>query len=134
MQDSAKDPLSMTSIESDDTLSRLEAGEGTPLVTEDLLPPLPETSWKEQAVTGFAGAGFLANVLALLFSPHLFVMISSSLGLLVLPYTAFQQRKITQTAALKVTNEALQGEVAILQRENDRLQEKEQELGSSVLK
>lgn len=63
---------------------------------------------------------------------HPSVLISGVLGLVLAPYAAFQQRKITQVETLKETNEALQGEVAHLTAENDRLQSQVQQIETSV--
>jgi len=63
---------------------------------------------------------------------HPSVLISSALGLVLSPYAAFQQRKITQTQALKETNEVLEAEVAHWTAENARLQASVQNMQQSV--
>ena len=119
-----------------DALQRLEAGEGTPLISGEVpLPALPEgASLSEKVVFGTAGVGFVSNALSLILSPHVTVMCSAALGMLLTPFCAFQQKKITQARALKKTNEVMQEEVVKLHRENDRLQEQEKDMSASVLK
>ena len=60
------------------------------------------------------------------------VLISGALGLVLAPYAAFQQRKITEIEALKETNEVMQDEVAHLTAENSRLQAQVQQIEKSV--
>lgn len=62
------------------------------------------------------------------------VMVSSILGILLSPYAAFQQRKITQTEALKQTVEYMQTEVDYLTTENDRLSNQVHSVEESVSK
>jgi len=63
---------------------------------------------------------------------HPSVLISGALGLVLSPYAAFQQRKITQTQALKETNEVMEAEVAHLTAENVRLETSVQKVQQSV--
>jgi len=64
---------------------------------------------------------------------HPIVLVSGILGLLVSPYAAFQQRKLTQLEALHQTNAALEEEVEGLENENMRYKKAVQELEESVL-
>ena len=123
----------------EDPLHRAEVGEGTPLVlASDNDVPLPElpadASWKEKATAVTAGVGFGTSFLALLFSPSPTVFVSGLTGMLLAPYAAFQQRKLTQVRALKETNHVMQLEVEELQTQNKRLQEQEKRMGASVLR
>jgi len=63
---------------------------------------------------------------------HPSVLISGVLGLVLAPYAAFQQRKITQVEALKETNEVMHEEMAHLAAENNRLQTQVQQIEKSV--
>lgn len=63
---------------------------------------------------------------------HPSVVISGVLGLVLAPYAAFQQRKITEIESLKETNEVMQEEVAHLTAENGRLQAQVQQIEKSV--
>ena len=60
------------------------------------------------------------------------MVISGVLGLVLAPYAAFQQRKITEIESLKETNEVMQEEVAHLTAENGRLQAQVQQIEKSV--
>ena len=74
----------------------------------------------------------LLSILLEASASHPSVLISGVLGLLLAPYAAFQQRKITEVEALKETNEVMQGEVTHLTAENSRLQAQVQQIEKSV--
>ena len=123
---------------SDEALFRAE--EGTPLIRSasgDEIVPLPElpedASLKEKAMALVGGLGFGTNFLAIFFSPNPLVFVSSVLGMMISPFAAFQQRKLTQVRALDETNDRMQLEVEQLQKENSRLQEQEKKMGASVV-
>lgn len=65
---------------------------------------------------------------------HPSVLISGTLGLILSPYAAFQQRKLTQTEALHQTNELLEHEVNHLSIENSKLTKQVQHIEESVSK
>ena len=74
----------------------------------------------------------LLSILLEASASHPSVLISGVLGLLLAPYAAFQQRKITEVEALKETNEVMQGEVTHLTAENSRLQAQVRQIEKSV--
>jgi DNA gyrase/topoisomerase IV subunit A len=65
-------------------------------------------------------------------SQHVSILVSSVFGVLLAPAAAFQQRKLTETVALKETNERLQEEVAQLEQERARLDAHKEEMTKSV--
>ena len=135
-----------------DPLVQAEAGESTPLIVsetgllsadnnnDDEPPPLQEMkaeTLKERAVTIFAVAGTLTSAVTLFFltsmsNPTLYV--SSLLGVLISPFCALQQRKLTQVEALKQTNQRFEEEVADLSSTHARLTKQVQSLHEEVLK
>jgi hypothetical protein len=90
------------------TTKDVEAGERTPLVGDDahdeVLKDLPESTKKEKAVAGLAVVSFLASLATIIFDGGLFTNISGILGVMLSPYAAIQQRKITDVDALSETN------------------------------
>jgi len=65
---------------------------------------------------------------------HPVVLVSGFLGLLLSPYAAFQQRKLTQVEALGQTNAVLEAQVSELEVENAKLRKSVQEMEESVIK
>ena len=65
---------------------------------------------------------------------HPSVYISGLLGVLLAPYAAIQQRKLTEVQALDETNERLESEVNQLAAENERLSAQVKSVESSVSK
>jgi len=63
---------------------------------------------------------------------HPIIFVTGVLGLVLSPYAAFQQRKITQVEALKETNEAMEEEVTKLTAENNRLEAQVQKMEETV--
>ncbi|CAJ1953501.1 unnamed protein product [Cylindrotheca closterium] len=112
----------------------LELGESTPLMGgKKPLGELPEYSWRERAVAALAAVSVAASVVSIIVSlGNPLVIVSAVLGLLAAPYAVFQQQKITQCLALVETNQRVREEVDTLNRENRKLQENVEQLGTSV--
>jgi len=75
-------------------------------------------------VSGLAFVAFCTSFLSLvvLDSSHLAILFSGILGILIAPYAAYQQRKITRTETLRHKSEQMMIEINTLEAENDRLQ------------
>lgn len=77
----------------------------------------------------------LSSILSLIFeSSQPAVLVSAMLGILLSPYAAFQQRKLTETEALRQTVEQFEEEVNYLQVENARLKNQVATMEESVSK
>lgn len=77
----------------------------------------------------------LTSFLSVLFEStvqHPSVFISGALGMILSPYAAFQQRKITEVEALQKINESLEEEVTHLQAENTKLTDQVKQVEGSV--
>uniref|UniRef100_A0A7S2S5B8 Uncharacterized protein n=1 Tax=Eucampia antarctica TaxID=49252 RepID=A0A7S2S5B8_9STRA len=117
----------------------IEAGivnEETPLVNpeddDQKLEAIPEWTPLEMAVTGGAVATAGVSVGAMFMDSNPLVLVSGTLGIMVPSYSAVQQQKITETEALKETNECLERELNNLRVENNRLSESVDQLEGSV--
>ena len=62
----------------------------------------------------------------------IFVVISGLFGVFLSPFAAFQQTKITQTIAMKETNEFFQKQLDILHESNAKLEGQVKEMTQSV--
>ena len=91
------------------TTRDVEIGEESPLLSNDderPLEQLPEGSTAaEKAVAGFSSVTFGTSFAAMLFERSPMVTVSGIIGILVSPYAAIQQQKITTCEALAETNE-----------------------------
>lgn len=122
----------------------VEIGEQTPLLqqrtttAEDdmVLQDMKAESLKERAVTATAFVGFFSSITSIILeaTAHPSVWVSGILGLVIAPYSALQQKKLTHVEALQQTNQVLEVEVENLEAENARLKQTIQEMEESVLK
>jgi hypothetical protein len=88
------------------TTRDVEIGEQSPLISnEKPLEDLSGTSKAEKAVAGFSVISFGASFAAMLFENNPIVYLSGLIGVIVSPYAAIQQQKITHVEALAETNE-----------------------------
>jgi small-conductance mechanosensitive channel len=117
----------------------IEAGitnEETPLVNpednDNKLEEIPEWTPLEIAISGTAVATAATSVAAMVANGNPLTVASGTLGIVVPSYSAIQQQKITETLALKETNEFLENELNNLKIENNRLSESCKQLEGSV--
>jgi len=117
----------------------IEAGitnEETPLVNpednDEKLEEIPEWTPLEIAVTGTAVATAATSAVAMIVNGNPLTVASGTLGVVVPSYSAVQQQKLTETEALKQTNEFLERELDNLKIENNRLSESCKKLEGSV--
>ena len=88
-----------------------ELGEQSPLLSpgvvddDEPLKELKASSRAEKAVAGVSAVSFGASVAAMLLESNPVVYVSGMIGVIVSPYAAIQQSKITQVQALDQTNE-----------------------------
>jgi hypothetical protein len=118
-----------------------ELGEGTPLLRgstdggdEQPLADIKDWTRREQVVASISAISFGSSVGAMMLSPTPVVLTAGSIGVLLAPYVAFQQQKITDVQALSETNKRVQEEVQQLQHENGKLQAQVEDLAKSVQK
>jgi len=104
----------------------VESAENTPLVSksgqDEELKELPESTKKEQLVSGLAVVSFAASITSIIFTANPIVYVSGILGAALSPYAAVQQRKITDVDALSQTTERVKEEVEQLKAENLKLE------------
>ena len=74
----------------------------------------------------------LASTVAMIINSGILVVVSGLFGVALAPYAAFQQQKITQTIAMKETNEFFQKQLDILHASNGRLSEQVGDMTQSV--
>jgi hypothetical protein len=89
------------------TTTDVELGEESPLLDngEKPLEDLKGPSKTERAVAGISAVSFGSSLAAMLFEKNPVVYVSGLIGVVVSPYAAIQQQKITQVNALAQTNE-----------------------------
>lgn len=112
----------------------METGENTPLLGGDSskrwklwssrFSGLTASSLQEKFVLVIASSALLTSLLSIkIFISPTPVLISSALSLLLAPYTAWQQQKISQAQSRLQVNQVLQAEVESLELENQHMQE-----------
>lgn len=74
----------------------------------------------------------MASLFAMIINSGILVIISGLFGVALAPYAAFQQQKITQTIAMKETNEYFEKQLTILKASNERLSEQNKHMTESV--
>jgi hypothetical protein len=88
------------------TNKKSDISEQSPLVSnEKPLKSITETTTSEKTVAGFSVVSFGMSFAAMLFEHHPIVYLSGLIGIIVSPYAAIQQQKITTVHALAETNE-----------------------------
>jgi len=97
-----------------------------------LLGDLPPWTLKEVSVTGLAAATVATSIGVLVITSNPIAMAAGVIGLLVPPYTAFQEQKITDCTAMDKTNKVMANELNNLEHENGRLEIETGELKNSV--
>eukprot|EP00568_Trieres_chinensis_P001133 CAMPEP_0183306826 /NCGR_PEP_ID=MMETSP0160_2-20130417/14850_1 /TAXON_ID=2839 ORGANISM="Odontella Sinensis, Strain Grunow 1884" /NCGR_SAMPLE_ID=MMETSP0160_2 /ASSEMBLY_ACC=CAM_ASM_000250 /LENGTH=224 /DNA_ID=CAMNT_0025470293 /DNA_START=97 /DNA_END=768 /DNA_ORIENTATION=+ len=118
----------------------IEIGESTPLFSDEPhdddddedLRDIKECTRLEAVVGGAAAATGITSLITLIFEGGMFPRFSGAAGLIVSPYGAFQQQKMTDISALKETNEHMREEVDNLKSNNDDLQKHTAELDASA--
>lgn len=97
------------------------------------LEDIPDWTIKEKVVTVLAGISAVFSVFSIiLFLANPLVIMTGLFGILIPAYSSLQQQKITESEALKETNESLDRELLDLKLENDRLEDKVARLEGSV--
>ena len=74
----------------------------------------------------------VASLFAMIINSGILVIISGLFGVALAPYAAFQQQKITQTIAMKETNEYFEKQLTILKASNERLSEQNKHMTEAV--
>lgn len=120
----------------------VEAGEGgvsplgvnlPPEVQEArILKPIPDTTPMERVAGAVAAAAVITSLVAIIIEQSFLVIIAGILSAFVGPYAYFQQTQLTEIAALKETQMAVQNEVNRLKNENNRLEVNVSKMGESV--
>jgi len=101
---------------------------------DNLLGDIPPWSPTEIAVTSVAGVTVAIAIGTLLLSSNPIVLVIGILGLLIPPYTAFQEQKMRDCAAMEETSETMENELGNLKKQNERLAVENKKLGTSVAK
>jgi len=99
-----------------------------------LLGDIPPWTPLEISVTALATLTVVSAIGALLISSNPFVMGTGLLGLLIPPYSAFQEQKKTECIVIEETNETMASELDNLKEESERLEGATKDLGMSIVK
>jgi len=105
-----------------------------PVDNDETLDDIPPWSFAEIAISGLATVTVGVSIAAMVIAYNPLVIIASVFGLLVPPFTALQEQKMTDIKAMEETNEAMERELANLKHENDRLAGENKELETSIVK
>jgi len=106
--------------------------EEDPEANDVYLEDIPPWTPLEIAVTGFAGITMIIAIITLAISANPLVLVTGILALLVPPFSAYQQQKITDIKAMQETNAAMERELTNLKYENERLSGENDRLDESV--
>lgn len=104
-----------------------------PEADDVLLGDVPPWTPIEISVSALAGVTVVTAIAALLISSNPIVVATSVIGLLVPPYTAFQEQKKTDCIAMEQTSETMENELENLKVETERLEGATKELESSIV-
>ena len=102
---------------------------------DEYLIPIPEWTLKEilMALTA-SGTSILSLVLVIFVSINPFVTILGAVGLIIPPFSFYQEQKITDVRAMQETNMAMERELDNMIYENERLSYENDQLAASVVK
>lgn len=93
---------------------------------------IPHWTFAEIAISGLAAITVGVSIAAMVISYNPFVTIACVFGLLVPPFTALQERKMTDIKAMQENNETMERELVNLKHENNRLTGENKKLETSV--
>jgi hypothetical protein len=97
------------------------------------LEKIPEWTVKEMAVALVASGSVTTSILALVIAGiNPIIYATAIMGIIIPPYSALQEQKITDCKAMKETNLAMEREMANLKYNNDRLAAENDKLENSV--
>lgn len=97
------------------------------------LKKLPEWTYREMAISGVASVSVLTSMTALIIAGiNPIIYITAIAGMIIPPYSALQEQKITDCKALKETNLAMEREMENIKYNNYRLKTENDELEASV--
>lgn len=97
-----------------------------------ILKPIPETTFMERVFGIIAAVAVGTSLAAIIVEHSILVVVAGVLSSFVGPYAYFQQTQLTEIAALKETQMAVQNEVNRLKNENNRLEVNIGQMGESV--
>jgi len=103
-----------------------------PADDDEPLGDIPPWTALEIAITGLAVATMFASIGILVIESSLISLFAGVVGLLVPPYSAFQEQKLTDCKAMMETSEVMQEELTNLTNENGRLSNETEKLKTSV--
>lgn len=100
---------------------------------DEYLKKLPEWTAREMVISGVAGASVVSSVAALIIAGiNPIIYMTAIAGIVIPPYSALQEQKITDCKAMKETNMAMEREMQNLKYNNDRLKAENDEIENSV--
>jgi len=109
-------------------------GQDDPEANDVILGDIPPWTTSEIFVTAMATVTTATAMVSMAISANPFVLISGAVGVLVPPYVAFQQQKITDCKEMEKTNAVMDRELNNLKHENERLEVENKKLETSVAK
>jgi len=101
---------------------------------DDLFEDIPDWTWLEITITGLAAVTVVASIGAVLISTSRIVLVNGLVALLIPPYSAFQEQKITECKAIEKDIERKDREMNNLNYENERLEVKAEDFEKNVTK
>jgi len=107
-------------------------GQDDPEANDVILGDIPPWTTSEIFVTAMATVTTATAMVTMAISANPFVLISGAVGVLVPPYVAFQQQKITDCKEMEKTNAVMDRELNNLKHENERLEVENKKLETSV--
>ncbi len=124
---------SVTSLTSKFDPTKFEDDDYDPESDDIYLKNIPNWTVREKIVATVAGGSVISASLALIVaSLNPVVLITGVLGIIIPPYSALQEQKITDCKAMRETNMVMELEMNNLKYNNERLREENEKLHAAV--
>ncbi len=124
---------SVSSLTSKFDPTRFDADDYDPESDDYYLKNIPNWTLRERIIATIAGGSVISASLALIVaSLNPVVLITGVLGIIIPPYSALQEQKITDCKAMRETNMVMELEMNNLKYNNERLCEENEKLHAAV--
>lgn len=101
---------------------------------DNLLEDIPEWTWFEITVAAMAACSVIVSIGAILISTSRIVLLAGVAAIIIPPYAAFQEQKITECKEMEKEIETKDQEMSNLRFELERLDRKSEDFNTNVAK
>lgn len=103
-----------------------------PADDDEELTDIPPWTLLEISITGLAAVAMSMSIVILFIQSNLFSLCAGVLGLLIPPYSAYQEQKLTDCKAMMETSDVMNHELTNLTHENERLSKETDKLKTTI--